>query len=114
VKTVEELNHFLPRVGMRCRCVLDNGEVIIYSSSYSYGPDRIEFSEIDEKKQHSTYFVLERIGGARTRLTIDYCLKKSILRQTLFALMKKKKMEETYHKSLHNLEGLLREIRLPA
>ena len=39
VKKVEEVNHWLPRVGMRCRCILENGEVITYSSSYIYRPD---------------------------------------------------------------------------
>ena len=60
VKTVEEVNHFLPRVGMRCRCVMENGQVIIYASSYSYNPERIEFSETDEQKKSSTYYLLEK------------------------------------------------------
>src|SRR5258705_7261723 len=48
VKTVEEIDHILPRVGMRCRCVLQNGQIIVYTSNYySYHPDKIEFSETD-------------------------------------------------------------------
>jgi hypothetical protein len=113
VKKVEEVNHFLPRVGMRCRCVLDNGEVNIYSSSYSYSPERIEFSETDEKKNSSTYFILEKTGNNKTRLTINFYLKKNIVVQTIFNLVRKKKMEEIYHKSLLNLEELLKEIKLP-
>src|SRR5688500_1626128 len=34
VKEVEELNHYLPRVGMRCRYIRENGEEIIYSTGY--------------------------------------------------------------------------------
>jgi len=45
VKSIEEVNHMLPRVGMRCRCIMENGEEYIYASSYSYHPDKIEFSE---------------------------------------------------------------------
>ena len=43
VKQVEEVAHYLPRVGMRCRCILDNGESINYASSYLYTTDKIEF-----------------------------------------------------------------------
>jgi hypothetical protein len=113
VKTVEEVNHFLPRVGMRCRCVMDNGEVIIYASSYSYSPERIEFSETDEQKKSSTYYLLEKTGDKKTRLTFDYYLKKNIADEILFKLARKKKMEDTIHKSLGNLEQFVKEIRLP-
>lgn len=54
VKKVEEVNHFLPRVGMRCRCIMENGQVVIYTTNYSYHPERIEFSETDEMKKTST------------------------------------------------------------
>ena len=111
---VEEVNHFLPRVGMRCRCLLENGQVITYSSSYIYQPDKIEFSETDEKKENSTYFILEKEGNNKTRLTLDFYLKKNIARQIIFKLMKKKKMENTFHKSLQNLVGLVKEIKIPA
>lgn len=68
VKMVEEVSHFLPRIGMRCRCVLENGQEIIYASSYSYNPDKIEFSETDEKKKNSTYFSLEKTSTNKTKL----------------------------------------------
>lgn len=35
VKSVEEVNHFLPRVGMKCRTVMDDGQSTIYATSYS-------------------------------------------------------------------------------
>jgi hypothetical protein len=113
VKKVEEVNHFLPRVGMRCRCVMDNGEVIIYASSYSYNPDRIEFSETDEKKKNSTYYLLEKTGDKKTRLTINFYIRKDIAGKIMFNLLKKKKMEDTIHKSLLNLEEYVKEIILP-
>lgn len=40
VKSVEQVTHFLPRVGMKCRCVLENGEVIVFASSYFYHPEK--------------------------------------------------------------------------
>ncbi|HXL55830.1 MAG TPA: DUF2652 domain-containing protein, partial [Chitinophagaceae bacterium] len=114
VKVVEEVGHFLPRVGMRCRCVLENGQVVIYASSYSFHPERIEFSETDEKKKSSAYYLLEKTGRKKTRLTLDFYLKKNIAMQIIFKLVRKKKMEETFHKSLQNLVELVKEIKLPA
>ena len=113
VKSVEEISHFLPRVGMRRRCVFENGHAIIYSSSYSYSPERIEFSETDEKKKSTTHFLLEKTGNNKTRLTLDYYIKKNLLSQFMFTLTQKKKMEETIHKSLLNLGEFVKEIKLP-
>jgi hypothetical protein len=104
VKKVEEVNHYLPRVG----------ESTIYSSSYSYSDDRIEFSETDDKKESSTNFTLEKTGDKKTRLTIDFYLKKNFMEQILFNLIRKKKTEETYNKSLQNLERLVKEMKLPS
>jgi hypothetical protein len=99
---------------MRCRCIMENGQVTTYSSSYFYQPDKIEFSETDEKKKNSTYFILEKTGNNKTKLTLDFYLKKNIASQIIFKLMKKKKMEDTFHKSLLNLAELVKEIKLPA
>jgi len=113
VKKVEEVNHFLPRIGTRCRCILDNGQVIICASSYSYHPERIEFSETEEKKKSSIYFILEKAGNNKTRLTFNFYLRKNIVQQIIFKLIKKKKIEATFHKSLLNLNELVKEIKLP-
>jgi len=112
VKKVEEVNHFLPRVGMRCRCVLENGEVITYASSYFYQPDKIEFSETDEKKKNLTYYKLEKTSSNKTRLTLDFYIKKNIASQVLFKLIEKRKIEDTFRKSLQNLVSLVKEIRI--
>jgi hypothetical protein len=114
VKKVEEVNHFLPRVGMQCRCLLEDGQVITYASSYFYQPDQIEFSETDEKKSYSTYYKLEKTGEKQTRLTLDFYLKKELFSQLWFGWRKKKKMEANFHQSLLNLVELVKEIKLPA
>jgi hypothetical protein len=114
VKSVEEIEFHLPRVGMRCRCILDNGEEVIYASSYRYRPDRIEFSETDEKKQHSTYYTLEKLAPNRTRLTLDYYQEKNFPAQLLFTLFRKKKLEDSFRRSLTNLEAVIKEIVIPA
>ncbi|MEO6456592.1 MAG: DUF2652 domain-containing protein [Ginsengibacter sp.] len=114
VKAVEEVNHFLPRVGMRCRCILENGQSILYASSYTYHPDRIEFSETEEKEKSTTNYTLEKIADNKTRLTVDFYMQKSIVKQLRFNLGRKKKMKEAFEKSLQNLVGLVKEIKLPA
>ncbi|HEY6978079.1 MAG TPA: DUF2652 domain-containing protein [Chitinophagaceae bacterium] len=113
VKAVEEIGHYLPRVGMRCRCIMENGEVIMFASGYSYSPERIEFSETDEKKKSSTYYLLEKIDNNKTKLTLDLYLAKNITTQIIFGLTKKKKLEDSLKKSLLNLKELVKEIKLP-
>jgi hypothetical protein len=113
IKSVEEVSHFLPRVGMRCRCLLENGESFIYSSSYSFTPDKIEFSETDEGDNSTRYYTLEKINDQRTRLTIDYYLSKNWLNQLLFKLSKKKTLENELRQSMIKLDSLVKEIKLP-
>lgn len=113
VKAIEEVDHFLPRVGMRCRLTLDNGEMMIYASSYYYQEDRISFSETDENKKSSTYFTLQRIGPRKTRLTLDYYLRKNFVEQILFTITKKGKVESAFKKSLQNLADLVKELKIP-
>ena len=113
VKAVEEVGHFLPRVGMRCRCIMEDGRTTIYSSSYNYHPERVEFSETEESRRHTTYYTLEKIEENRTKLTLDYYLDKDVSGGFLFKLMKKKKMEASFHRSLKNIEKVVKEINLP-
>lgn len=111
VKSIEVVNHYLPRVGMKCRCLLENGQVVLYSSSYSYNEDTIEFSETDENKKTSTYFKLEKITATQTRLTVDYYIKKNIVSEIIFRLAGKTKIEGII-KSLDNLKKVVKEIKV--
>ena len=114
VQSVEEVGHLLPRIGMRCRCVLENGQTYIYSSSYAYRPERIEFSETDEKDKSVTYYTLEKGDNGKTRLTLDYYIKKDLFSQLRFKLLQQKHLEANLQQSLLNLEGVVKEIQLPA
>jgi hypothetical protein len=90
IEKIEVVGHFLPRVGMKCRCLLESGEeVIIYASNYTYTPDRIQFSETDEKKKSATWFTLEKVNDRKTRLTLDFYVKKDVPGELLFRLTKK-------------------------
>jgi Protein of unknown function (DUF2652). len=110
VKAVEEVSHFLPRVGMRCRCIMKDGQSTVYTTGYSYSPERIVFSEIDENKKSAWYYTLEQIAGNKSRITIDYYLGKNIPRQILFSVVKKNKWKSTMERSMLNLERLVKVI----
>jgi hypothetical protein len=112
VKRVEEMDHLLPRVGMRGRLITDSGERIIYSSSYQFHLQHIEFSETDEKEKSITYYTLEAITPRRIRFTLNFYLKKSLFGNWLFRISQKKKMEDVYNKSIRNLDTLVQEIKL--
>ena len=113
VTAVEEVSHFLPRVGMKCRSILENGQSTIYASSYSYSPERIEFSETDESSKSVSNYILEKKSANVTRLTLDYYIDKSIANEVVFTLMRRHKLEENFNKSLQNLVELVKEIKLP-
>jgi len=114
VKKIEQLDHLLPAVGMRLKYTTDEGEKIIYSSSFYYDPaSKIIFSETDENKKSATYFVLEKINDHKTKLTVDYYIARNLLAQAMFKLSVKKKMEAKLQRSLVNLESFIKEIRLP-
>ncbi|HEX6426406.1 MAG TPA: DUF2652 domain-containing protein, partial [Niastella sp.] len=114
VRSVEMVSHYLPRIGTSCRCLLDNGQIVMYASSYAYQPDRIEFSETNKNDESTVYFTLEKMGVDKTRLSIDFYMKKNMAAEFLFKLLKKKKTEERFNKSLHNLDALLKDIDFSA
>ncbi len=112
VQKVEEVTHFLPRVGMKCRRTMDNGTTTIYSSSYTFHPDRIEFSETDEDKKNATHYLLENKGAGKVLLTIDYYTRNSPQAEFHFSL-KKDETKAALERSLLRLEQLLGEIDVP-
>lgn len=114
IKAAESIDHFLPRVGMRSRVTTEDGEAIVYASSYAYRPDKIEFSETNEKDKSVTYYTLETKSDNKIKLTLDYYLQKDIVRQLIFKLTQKKKMEDNIQKSLQNLAAVVKQIHLPA
>ncbi|MEO6732724.1 MAG: DUF2652 domain-containing protein [Ferruginibacter sp.] len=112
VKNVEEIAHLLPRIGMRCRRIMENGDTIIYSSSYTYQSGKIEFSETDEKSEEITYYILEEINNGRTKLTIDFYISKNMLTKTVFKILKKQRAEAVWNKSLDNLQKVIKTIKV--
>lgn len=114
VKDIDSVTHdVLPRLGTSHRCLLEKGSSIFYSSSYSFGDEKIEYSETDDKKSSAVYFTFQKITENRTGLTVDFYLRKNPLTLTLFRLLEKKKLEATFQQSLENLESFMKEVDLP-
>jgi Protein of unknown function (DUF2652) len=113
VKGVEELTHYLPRVGMKCKVVTENGTLMIYSNNFSYTDNKIEFSEQDENKNTGLRYTLERIGPKRTSLTLDYYIENDFVNQLSFRILKKRKIKGLYERSIKNLDSLIAQLKIP-
>jgi len=113
VRDVDNVEHFLPGVGSRYRCVLENETVIVYMSSLTYDPEKkIVFSETDEKKSRSVYFILEPLGETKSKLTINFYLP-SRMAKFAFDLFTKSKRASQMQRSMERLEKLLPGIHIP-
>jgi hypothetical protein len=104
----------LSRLGTSHRCILEKGHSIFYSSSYSFTPEKIEYSETDDKKTIASYYTFTKITDERTGLTVDLYLKNNPLILALFNLMERRKLKQTYEQSLENLVEFMKEVKLPA
>jgi hypothetical protein len=111
VKKVEEVIHFLPRIGMKCKCTLESGEQTIYSSSYRYSEERIEFSETDENDGRVMVFTLMAVSPRKTSLTLDYYISNGARPGSS---IDQNSMQETFERSLENLDTLVRSLRIPS
>jgi len=111
VTRIEELSHYLPRIGMRYRSIGDDGGNTTYASSYSFDPDRIEFSETEEECDHTSYYTLIKEGENRTQLQIDYFIPRGLFTGLRFMMKEKKKKEAYFATALHNIELLVQELK---
>jgi hypothetical protein len=114
VKGIDDVDHFLPCIGTRHRCILEKGSRIMYTSDFSFDPEaKIVYSETDEKKQGTCFFILEKTGEEKTRFTMEFYIRNTFMMRMIFKLFMKKKLETIFRKSLANLEQLVRRIELP-
>jgi hypothetical protein len=112
VNRVEEVAHMLPRVGMRCRYVYDDGTTTTFTSSYySYGEERIEFVETDESTGNATRYLLEQLQPGRTRLTVEIYVMKGRAAEILFRVTRKAKVERQLLESMTRLDSVVAEVR---
>jgi hypothetical protein len=113
VEGVDELTHYLPRVGMKCKVITKNRTSFIYSTDFYYTDNKIEFSERDENKTMCLQYTLESIRPKRTKLTLDYYVEKAFFSQIAFRIFQKIRVEELYTRSIKNLDSLVAQLRIP-
>ena len=105
VERVEEVGHYLPRVGMKCKCTYTNGKVGNFTSnSYSFSPEKIQFTETDEDGT-SRQYILEKITDGRTTFTVDHYIEKNLGSSFNF-LFRKGKIKRDLQASLENLHAV--------
>lgn len=114
VISVEELNHYLPRIGMKCRAQTHSGTVNIVSSDYSYSDTRIQFYETNEQSQSVTRYTLSKNGDNKTKLFLDYYLSLNFFSKTFFKLGSRRKLALMFQKSIQNLDSLVQALRIPS
>jgi hypothetical protein len=112
VKMVEEVNHYLPRVGMKCKCILDGGNYYIYSSSYRYTDERICFTETNPESGSKYCFTLDKIDDHRTKLRIEYFIPAGLANDVMFRFRRKRKIRDSLLKSMDNLQQFAKEIQI--
>ena len=111
VKAVEDVSHYLPRVGMKCRCIFEKGARIVTSSNYTFHPDRIEFLETEEPTKNVTGYHLEKLDENKTRLTMSFYVKRNLLSKIISPFTKSHK--DSAQRSLERLDSLVREVEFP-
>jgi hypothetical protein len=104
VQKVEQVTDKIPQLGTRHRCVMEKGTGIVHYSKFSYVADKIIVGETNERKTGSTYYILEKKGDQTTTLTLEYYINKNPLGRLFFDLTRKKKVFNSFEKSLANLE----------
>jgi hypothetical protein len=115
IKTIDEVEHFLPGIGSRHRHVLENGKTeMMYISSFVYNPEgKTIFSETNERDKTTICFIAEKTGEQSSRLTLDIYFQPNIIKQILFNRFEKKKKEQELQQSLQRLDKVLKEMIVP-
>lgn len=113
VLKADQVSHVLPQVGTKHRCLLEKGQIVAYTSNYSYSPEKIIYAETEENKKHATYTTFEKIGENKTRITLDFYVKKNPFMVMMFRLMMKKKFEKLFKQSFKNLAKFVKGVKLP-
>jgi hypothetical protein len=113
VKKTDEVSDVLPQIGTHYRCILDKGHVTMNTSSYSYSPEKIVYSETEEKKRSADYFTFEKLAENKTRATFDFYMKNNFVMLTTFRLFRKIKWKKELRQSLEKLAEVVRGVKLP-
>ncbi|HEX2617633.1 MAG TPA: DUF2652 domain-containing protein [Flavobacteriales bacterium] len=115
VQAVEEIDHFLPGLGSRCRVTrTDGSSEVLVASSFTFEEDRdIDYSETNESLTRTTRYTFAQLPNDRGRLTIDVLLRNDPALVAEFRSTEQAPLEGALQRSLVNLEGLLKVVEPP-
>lgn len=115
IKTIDEVEHFLPGIGSSHRHVLENGKIeMMYISGFLYDPEgKTIFSETNQKDNSSIVFIAEKTGEHSSRLTLEIYFQPNIIKRFIFNRLEKKKKEQELQLSLQRLDKVLKEMVVP-
>lgn len=115
VRAVEEIDHFIPQLGTRYRCIrTDGSEMVMVSSSFSFDPEGTSvYSETDEAGTRTVRYGFTRLGEGRCRFRIDLLLKKDPALIAAFERSEKARLQQELERSLDNLERLAPTVEPP-
>lgn len=100
---VVDINSELAQAGQTHRC-LASGPVIV-SHGFEAAENVITFTETDQQKSYCVIYTLTKIDERRTRVQSASFIRKNYLKELLFKLFMKKKMEKLYGQAWANLNG---------
>jgi hypothetical protein len=93
VKEITDISDpHLMRLGTKHRCVLDKGQSIVYSSSFTFTAEHIVYAETSEKKDQSVFYTFDKKTDEITDLKVEYFIPKKPFAKLAFDLFKKKKL----------------------
>jgi hypothetical protein len=98
---------------MKCHVETDSGTVTIYSKDYHYQEDKVQFTEGNEAQNSYTRYIIEKTGMKRTKLTLEFYLKKRFPGLLIFNLTQKNKKIESFNRSLQNLDKIVKDLKIP-
>lgn len=111
VKKVEDVHHYLPRVGMRCRCIMDDdSEVVIRSSSFSFQPDTVEYTEREEGRDNYIHYTVKKITPDETSLTVEYYLSRGFFAGLIFKFTQRHKIKSKMQQSFARLSEFVKTL----
>lgn len=110
VKEITDISDpHLMRLGTKYRCILEKGQSVMCTSAYSFTADKIEYTETSDKKDVSMYFIFEKLDGGKSRLQIEFFIKKNPIGKLWFNLKEKRKLEKSLERGLVNIGKLIRQ-----
>lgn len=104
-----DMNHKIMQNGSAHRCLAK--QPVQISHDFEVSPDRVTFTETHDNRKFCTVYTLEKLDEGRTRMEVNFFIKKNLLMEWMFRLFMKKKFQKVVDDTGANLkkycEGLV-------